>query len=429
MHFFRSFLPASTLLVVLLLSVYVGTGASFVSAQTATSSVQSQIDVGAAEIERLKQEIAALQKELNATTEQKQTLESAIKSLDLNIQKLQKSISLTTSQITQKDKEIKGLSGDISDTSTDIDQSRAHIAKSLRELDGMGNTPPAVTALLGDGTLSSFFDLAITLTSLRSELQNRVEDLSSLRTNLVTTKTSAESKRRELANLKVRLANEQKGLSAAKTAQTQLLKETANKEGNYQKLIAEKQAEQVAFERALFELASGLTDTFDPSKIPSAGSGVLRWPLDNVFITQQFGKTSVSGRLYSSGTHDGMDFRASIGTPVRAALIGTVLEVNHGAVVNCQYGKWVLIRHPNGLSTLYAHLSEVSVNKGSSVSTGQVIGYAGNTGYATGPHLHFTVYASDAVAFKSYSCKNGRSTLIPIATPGAYLNPLSYLPR
>lgn len=409
-------------------SSYWGALGSAAHAQTAASSVQEQIDLGAAEVERLKQEIAALQKELNSTTEQKQTLESAIKSLDLNIQKLQKSISLTTTQISQKDKEIKGLSGDITTATGDIDSSRAHIAKSLRELDGMGNTAPAVTALLGDGTLSSFFDMAITLTALRSELQNRVEDLSSLRTNLQSSKTTAETKRRELANLKVQLANEQKGLSAAKGAQTQLLKETANKESNYQKLILEKQAEQATFERALYELASGLTDTFDPSKIPTAGKGVLRWPLDNVYLTQQFGKTSVSGRLYSSGTHDGIDLRASIGTPVRSSLLGVVVEVNHGAVANCQYGKWVVVRHPNGLSTLYAHLSDISVGKGTTVGTGQVIGYAGNTGYATGPHLHFTVYASDAVAFKNYTCKSGRSTMIPIATPGAYLNPLSYLP-
>ncbi|MEK7068184.1 MAG: M23 family metallopeptidase, partial [Patescibacteria group bacterium] len=122
------------------------------------------------------------------------------------------------------------------------------------------------------------------------------------------------------------------------------------------------------------------------------------------------------------------DFRAAIGTPVRAALDGTVQEVNQGAVKYCQYGKWVLVRHNNGLTTLYAHISGIAVSKGQYVSTDETVGYAGDTGYATGPHLHLTVYASAGVAFKQYTCNSGYSAYIPIAPLNAYLNPLSYLP-
>ena len=61
------------------------------------------------------------------------------------------------------------------------------------------------------------------------------------------------------------------------------------------------------------------------------------------------------------------------------------------------YGKWILIKHENGLSTLYAHLSLIKVNAGETVNTGDIIGYSGNTGYSTGPHLHLTVYATQGV--------------------------------
>jgi murein DD-endopeptidase MepM/ murein hydrolase activator NlpD len=181
------------------------------------------------------------------------------------------------------------------------------------------------------------------------------------------------------------------------------------------------------FEAAIFELASRLQST-DITQIPTARNGILQWPLSDVFITQQFGKTVDSTRLYASGSHDGVDFRATTGTPVKAALSGTVIEVNHGAVQYCQYGKWVLVRHGNGLTTLYAHLSTINVTKGESVTTGKVVGYSGNTGYATGPHLHFTVYASSDVSLKQYTCKSGYTVTIPIAPVNAYLNPLSYLP-
>jgi murein DD-endopeptidase MepM/ murein hydrolase activator NlpD len=104
---------------------------------------------------------------------------------------------------------------------------------------------------------------------------------------------------------------------------------------------------------------------------------------------------------------------------------------NTDLVPGCySFGKWVMVKHPNGLSTLYAHLSLQTVSVGQKVGTGELIGYSGNTGYTTGPHLHFGVYATQGVQitlFKnSLHCKGAT---IPLATLDAYLNPLSYLPQ
>jgi len=118
-----------------------------------------------------------------------------------------------------------------------------------------------------------------------------------------------------------------------------------------------------------------------------------------VAVTQQFGDTSFArSGGYNGKGHNGIDLRAQIGTPVRAALTGTVIGTGDtGSVRGCySYGRWVLIQHGNGLDTLYAHLSQISASKGQSVGTGQLIGYSGQTGYATGPHLHFGVYVSSA---------------------------------
>jgi len=390
-----------------------------------SDDIQAAIDRNAGQVQKLKEEIQKLQTELNATNAQKQTLQTAVKSIDLNIQKLTKSISLTEAQIKAKDTEIHTISGDITNATGSIGTARDQIAGSLRELSFIDKRP-LVLSMLAGASLSSIFDETDTLESLRSDLQLRIEDLSSLKVVLEVDKTDAEGKRRELASLNQTLANDKKGLALARAEQNKLLDETKNKESSYQALIAQKQAEQAAFERALFDLASKLQG--DSSQAPPPQRGLLRWPLDNVFVTQQFGKTVDASRLYQSGTHDGVDFRASVGTPVKAALSGTVYEINHGAVQNCQYGKWVLVKHNNGLTTLYAHLSNISVAKGQAVGTGEVLGFAGNTGYATGPHLHFTVYASEALSLKQYSCKSGSSVTIPIAPVNAYLNPLSYFP-
>jgi murein DD-endopeptidase MepM/ murein hydrolase activator NlpD len=85
--------------------------------------------------------------------------------------------------------------------------------------------------------------------------------------------------------------------------------------------------------------------------------------------------------------HTGVDIAAPRGTPVRAAMDGTVLYAGwYGG-----YGKLVVVDHGQGLSTLYGHLSVISVNAGSRVTRGQVIGRVGSTGYSTGPHLHYEV--------------------------------------
>lgn len=412
-------------LAVALFLALVCTGSASVSADT-EAQIQAQIEENNRQIQRIKQEIAALEKDLNATVEQKQTLQNAINALNLNIQKLQKSISLTQTQIKQKDGEIGELAGSISTTESRIQGSQEQIANTLRELQAL-DTQPFVMMMLSGGTLSSFFDDAASLEAVRTGLQTHVHELSSLKEDLEGDKASAEGKRKELSALNENLGQQKQGLTVTKQSQDQLLKETQNKEAAYQAQLAQKRAEQQAFEAALFELASRLQSA-DPTHILAARSGVLQWPLEAVFVTQQFGKTSDSGRLYSSGTHDGVDFRAAVGTPVHAALAGVVLEVNQGAVPYCQYGKWVLVKHDNGLTTLYAHLSQISVQKGQSVATGATVGYAGNTGYATGPHLHFTVYVSEALTLKQYTCKSGKVVTVPIAPLNAYLNPLSYLP-
>ena len=116
---------------------------------------------------------------------------------------------------------------------------------------------------------------------------------------------------------------------------------------------------------------------------------------------------------------------------MKAALSGTVTEIESTNIRSgCQYGKFVLVKHANGLSTIYAHLSSVNVSKGSTVTTGEVIGYSGNTGYSTGPHLHFGVYASEGIKvvtadqLGSTYCAGIKTVA---ANPEAYLDPMLYL--
>lgn len=91
--------------------------------------------------------------------------------------------------------------------------------------------------------------------------------------------------------------------------------------------------------------------------------------------------------------HNGIDLANRIGTPIRAAAAGTVVHIE-SQIGN--YGRFVIVRHPDGFQTLYAHMSAFNVRVGQTISRGQVLGSMGNTGRSTGPHLHFSVIHNGA---------------------------------
>ena len=105
-------------------------------------------------------------------------------------------------------------------------------------------------------------------------------------------------------------------------------------------------------------------------------------------MTAGYGSKDSSG-IWSStgGVHKGMDFAMPIGSPVIAAMAGTVSSIDAGA----DYGTSIVVDHGGGLQTVYGHLSQREVKLGDKVNTGQRLGKSGDTGNATGPHLHFEV--------------------------------------
>jgi murein DD-endopeptidase MepM/ murein hydrolase activator NlpD len=209
-----------------------------------------------------------------------------------------------------------------------------------------------------------------------------------------------------------------------------LLMQTKNSESNYQKLLKDRLAKKDAFEKELRDYESQLKFILDPSTLPSGG--VLSWPLDNIYVTQFFGKTEAGKRLYANGTHSGVDFRARTPLPAKAMADGVVAGTGDTdkQCPGVSFGRFVLIKYNNGLASTFGHLSLIKVSIGDKVSRGQVVGYTGNTGYSTAPHLHVSVYARDAVELKTLPSKScpGHVLTQPISAINAYLDPMYYLP-
>ena len=102
--------------------------------------------------------------------------------------------------------------------------------------------------------------------------------------------------------------------------------------------------------------------------------------------------------------HEGMDFTASIGTPIYATANGTVIKSTYATG---GYGKHVIIKHGEfGYQTLYAHMNQINVTKNQVVKRGEIIGYVGNTGLSVGPHLHYEVHKDGHKLNPSYFYHN-----------------------
>ncbi|GAA0653996.1 M23 family metallopeptidase [Brevundimonas lenta] len=108
-------------------------------------------------------------------------------------------------------------------------------------------------------------------------------------------------------------------------------------------------------------------------------------PVRGHAINSAFGIRRLAGK---TRRHEGVDIAAPQGTSVYTAAEGRVLRTGYDAG---GYGRFIEVLHPNGMSTLYGHLSRVDVASGDAISTGERIGLVGSTGRSTGPHLHFEV--------------------------------------
>ena len=325
-------------------------------------------------------------------------------------------IATLSKNIDKKQEHIKKDKGIISDIIHKVDQ---HDANTM------------VETVLGSASISDVIQDVDDLTRLQSSVRDSIASLQRLKDELGTQKTSYEGQEKQLVALKAQLSDQKLLADQQRVEQTRLLSDTKNQESNYKKLLADKQARKKQFEREIDDYEAQLRAVIDPNSFPRPGTKVLAYPLDNVRITQKFGRTVDSVRLYAAGTHNGVDFAAAQGTPIKTVAGGVVMGTGDTDVAcrGASYGRWVMVKHKNGLSSIYGHLSLIKVRAGQELDAGEVVGYSGSTGYATGPHLHLGLFVSSAVNIVDLPSKScaGAVFHIPVAPLNAYLDPLSYM--
>lgn len=409
---------------IVLIAFCIGTFPYQVLALTATE-VRKQMQDTNDKIDAIDKEIKTLSTQIAKTSQEKDTLARAIKELTLTRSKLVKEREVIQKKITVTGLAIQSISNTIGEKESSLSMSKKALGKMIRELNQRDNTL-LIEKLLSSDNFSDFSREYNNVLSLNEQVRGNIVQISSQKEDLISTKTEKEKEKEKLNTLKQNLVQKEKVVAVTQKEKDSLLSATKNKETEYQKLLAEKIKKRDTFEKSLEEYEAKLKFILNPKILPKEGSSVLSWPLSYIFVTSPYG--SRWGRF-----HYGIDFRAAVGTTVKAMASGTVLGTGD-TDIDCKgasFGKWVFIKYDNGLSSTYGHLSVINVKKGQKVKAGDEVALSGNTGSSTGPHLHVSVYASTGVkvdTVPSKSC-NGKIFTQPIAATSAYLNPALYLPK
>lgn len=401
--------------------------------------LQAEINTLNTKLDDINKAIKEAESKVAVSAAEAQSIATKIKTLEASRKKIEKDISYTENQITRSRLEIEKLGYEITDKQVRISKNNTVLGASIKELAHLESTSLLETLITYDN-VSEFWNHLQAIQSFQDKIQDTVRTLQDLSVTLKTKQQSEEEERKKLESNKKLLSGEHEAVATTKQKEQELLTVAQRTEQQQREYLAQQLREKQEFESAMLEYESQLKTLIDPNSIPAGRKGIFGWPLDTIRITQLFGGTEFSKnnpQLYSRPFHNGIDFGIPLGSKVYSVMDGVVMGIgNTDAFPNCRsWGKWVLIKHNNGLTTLYAHLSSILVSAGDSVTKGQTIALSGSTGISTGPHLHLTVYASQGVEIIQYNLFKPGSTgcaataaTIPVAPLDAYLDPSAYLP-
>ncbi len=355
-------------------------------------TIQEQVRAKEQNVKQFDEVIAQYRARIEKQTDTAETLKKQVELLDMHALELEARMKRSQAEGERLVLTLKALDVGIAEAEASLTLRRALLEQALAELARSDEASPLV-AMLAKGSMSAFV-------AHREEWRSLEQDLSRLTQEIRATKTSLEADRIRQEEAKraqevelVTLKEAEEDLEEQREAKASLLSETRNREDEYRRIVADLRREQAFEADTLESLRTRLQNKLDSAdEILARGDILLQWPVPaKRGISAHFHDTSYPFRNLFE--HPGTDIPVPVGTPVRAAAGGYVAWNRTGR----QYGNYAMIIHPNGIATVYAHLSAFAAKPDTYVERGEVIGYSGGrpgdpgAGLSTGPHLHFEV--------------------------------------
>jgi len=321
------------------------------------------VTVSAKTVEEIEQEENELKAEMKELTEK---IEAKQKALD----EVQAELDAINQKISETETDITNIMADITATEKSISSHESGLGLRLRNMYKNG-TVGFIDVILNSSDLADFLNNMSLVQRIYKNDSTILDELEEKREQLNADKAELETAKSELVLAKEDLA--------AKEAEAQKAKDELQAEKDKMQEKVDELEKEAAKLRADANSA-GMGSTYEP---PEGGTGQLIWPCSTRIITGYFGWRSYPWSEF----HEGMDIGCYYAEPIYAAAAGQVTIAGwYGG-----YGYCVVIYHGNGMSTLYGHNSSLNCSVGQIVNQGQVVSYAGSTGWSTGVHLHFEV--------------------------------------
>jgi murein DD-endopeptidase MepM/ murein hydrolase activator NlpD len=418
-----SFLAASALSLLFLSCA----AADATTTQQATSTdLQAQVDEKTHQLNAVLQQLAATQTSLKGIQQQKTTLQQQLAVIQGNLNVLNlgtQADQLTAQQLTLQTQQFEE---EIPMMTAAINNKKMAIQALLQEIQKSDSTGGDLLSMfLKNKDLADTAVQAQSILNIQSQLAIDIENLNGLQNQYQKDIQTNKERQTSIAQHEIDLQAKAAIAQDEKAQQQQLLADTNNQESVFEEQLSQLQEEQEQIDAEIESLDAALRAKINPNALPLATPGILLVPIADDSkddITQGYGATSYAKNGYKGSWHNGVDLAAPIGTPVLAATDGVIAAVgnNDKYCPRQEYGKYVVVNFNNNLTGLYAHLSRQIVTVGKVVKRGDVIGYSGQTGYATGPHLHFTIF-DQATFYMGQTKKCGPMPL------GGDVNPMPYL--
>lgn len=355
---------------------------------------------------------------VNQTKQQQTVLSKEITSLEASATILEQKIHANKEQIQSLDTTITDLEHSIGDKEKLVTAQKNLLKELMRSFYENGGTREKFQIILSVDESSSLMQQEDWTIATGQKIQTILDNIRFAKASLSAQYNDLTQKKQAMDTLQAQLTQRSDYLDSTKRSKEYLAQKAQQQEKKYTNIIDDLQEKRDEIENELNQLDAGKVDQLDLSTLPDFKKSTLYFPVISPKKSQGYGKATWT-RQYSF--HNGIDFADKVGTPILAADDGKVLAVgNNGKYA---YGKWIAIDHGNGLVTLYGHLSSQQVSKGKSVKRGEKIGLMGSTGYSTGSHVHFTVFAKSS--FEIVPSAKVSGLLLPT---GAHVNPEKYLP-
>ena len=340
--------------------------------QSALEQLERQIKTYQEKIDKAQAKEASLANELDL-------LENRIAKTELDIEAVDVSIKLTNM-------ELKTLEKEISVVQVRLENDKRLIANVLYEIQTQDNKLPLLT-MFGTDSISELFDAIRQLENVSADLETAVEDTKTTKSILETQMNERVLKREQLVSFEANLKGEKQSLEDEMGAREVLIESTNKSEAEFRRLLANLKEEQEYIDYQVALIQKEIESKLAESDEAGAGGSALSWPINPSVkgISAYFHDPTYPFRHLFE--HSGIDLPSPTGTQIGCAAPGYVAWTKKGQM----YGNYVMVIHSGGIATLYAHLSKISVVADQFVSRGATIGAVGNTGFSTGPHLHFEV--------------------------------------